>query len=291
MVFVDSLESVQTISKWPLWDEPCSPVHTPSFEIRDSGKGLGMFAQRQIERGELIMRERPVYVTHPTVQINPDQKHRFYEAALAGLSRTTQTSILSLHNAHPESDDVSPIRGRILTNALPATLPNTTTRFPALFSHLCRANHACTPNAQFSFCADIFVGRLCALRTIGAGEEVTIGYTELAAPREARQADLKARYGFACTCATCMLPESQAALSDVKRGGITRYFADMKGERFPPGASLGCVKQLITWAEEEGLIEAASALGISALRLVQRDQNHWEVLKFTVDTMNYWQSH
>jgi hypothetical protein len=236
------------------------------------------------------MRERPVYVSysHSSLSVSADQKHAFYNAALAGLSPAAQASIVSLRNAQPETPNVGRVRGIILTNALAAKVPHTREPFIALFPHLCRANHACTPNAHYSFCGESFAGRLFAVRGIAAGEEITIGYTDLTAPGAVRRENLSKKYGFVCQCKTCCLPPVLAVASDTRREAIGAYFASMKkGERFPKSASLVRVKELIRWAEEEGLVEGASILGISALRLAQRDKDHSEVLRFTVDTMNY----
>ncbi|KAJ6520730.1 hypothetical protein B0H19DRAFT_845144, partial [Mycena capillaripes] len=115
------------------------------------------------------------------------------------LSVSSQAALASLHNAQPAAAH-GPIHGRVLTNALPAALPHAPgTRFAALFPTLCRANHACVPNAYYAHLR----GRLFALRAIAQGEEITIGYTDLLAPRETRRARLQAGYGFNCECATC----------------------------------------------------------------------------------------
>ncbi|KAJ6631446.1 hypothetical protein B0H10DRAFT_1658749, partial [Mycena sp. CBHHK59/15] len=68
------------------------------------------------------------------------------------------------------------------------------------FPRLSRANHDCAPNAHYFFCRESFTGRFHALRRIGAGEEITVAYTDLAAPRAQRQADLLAKYRFVCSC-------------------------------------------------------------------------------------------
>ncbi|KAJ6590039.1 hypothetical protein DFH09DRAFT_1359061 [Mycena vulgaris] len=290
IVFIDSLEGVQSIAQWRLWDEACpAPPPNPPFVIQDCGeKGIGMFARRAIARGELIMLERPVFVSHPTLHVHTDQKLAFYEAALAGLAPATQLAIAALHNAQPASPDVGPIRGVLLTNALAATLPHAAVRYPALFPYLCRANHACAPNAHFSFCTATFAGRLHAVRAVAVGEELVIGYTDLMAPRDRRRAELRARYGFACACAVCALPAERAAASDARREGIAEYLARMKeGGKTPPGASLAHVQELIRWAEVEGLVEGASILAVSALRLARRDGDRAAELRLTVDAMNY----
>ncbi|KAJ6513103.1 hypothetical protein C8R45DRAFT_756084, partial [Mycena sanguinolenta] len=258
MVFIDSLDSVQTISSWQGLKEPCLPPSDPPFVIRSSGaKGLGMFATRPIMRGSLIMRERPVYASHPTLSVSSDQKHSFYTSALAGLGPATQAAIVSLRNAQPVTPDVGHIRGILVTNALAAKVPHAPDAppFAALFEHLCRANHDCAPNAHYGFCTESFSGMLFAVRTIAEGEEITIGYTDLTAKRAVRRGYLEAKFRFACECATCGLPPALLIESDARREAIGEYFATMKkGERFPEGASLDHVKKLINWAKEEGLV-------------------------------------
>ncbi|KAF7374782.1 SET domain-containing protein [Mycena sanguinolenta] len=291
MVFIDSLDSVQAISTWQVLKEPCRPPPDLPFVIRSSGaKGLGMFATRPIARGALIMRERPVYASHPTLSVGSDQKHSFYTSALAGLAPATQAVIASLRNAQPVTSDVGHIRGILITNALGAKIPQMPDAppFAVLFEHLCRANHDCAPNAHYGFCSESFSGRLFAVRSIAEGEEITIGYTDLTTKRAARREHLEAKFWFVCECATCSLPPAHLVESDARREAIGKYFALMKkGERYPQGASLDQVKELIIWAEEEGLVEAASILCISALRLAQRDDNYSEELKLMVSAMNY----
>ncbi|KAJ7188881.1 hypothetical protein C8R46DRAFT_980239 [Mycena filopes] len=301
MVFIDSLESVQAVSAWPLWNEPApSPTadSDPPFVIRaaDGDKGLGMFATRPIPRGARIVAERPTLVSHPRLSVHPDQTHAFYESALAGLGPSAQAALAALRNAHAETPASGRVRGILLTNALGAQLPlphdATQTRYSALFAQLCRANHACAPNAHYVFAETTFMGRLTALRAIDAGEEVTIGYTDLAAPRAERRRRLAEKYRFECGCAVCGLAPARAIVSDTRRAAIGAYFVQMReakesGERAPVGAPLGRVKQLIGAAEQEGLVEAACMLAISAMRLAQREGDQSEQLRLTIQAMNY----
>ncbi|KAF8206279.1 hypothetical protein K438DRAFT_1816936 [Mycena galopus ATCC 62051] len=236
------------------------------------------------------MRERPVYVSHPSLSISVDQKHLFYTSVIAGLSPAAQAAITSLRNVHPETPDVGYIRGIILTNALSTKVPHAPDGplFTGLFEHLCRANHDCTPNAHYGFCTQTFSGRLFAVRSIAEGEEITIGYTDLMANGAARRKDLKAKFWFVCGCKTCCLPPAQAAESDARRDAIGEYFAKMKDkDRLPEVGSLERVKELLAWAEEDGLVEAASILGISAMRLARRTKNYLEELKLMIVSLNY----
>jgi len=62
-------------------------------------------------------------------------------------------------------------------------------------------NHACRPNSVVSFLDSSLVVRTIA--PIKAGEEVTIAYVELYAPRDVRRQQLQAKKGFHCECRRC----------------------------------------------------------------------------------------
>ncbi|KAJ6456337.1 SET domain-containing protein [Mycena vitilis] len=291
MVFIDSFEGVQSLAKWGVLKTSCTYVRHSPFTIEDSGeeKGMGMFATRPIARGDLIMRERPFYVSHPALTVNEDQRHIFHASALAGLSPTAQAALAALRNAHPVSTDMPPARGRLLTNALPAEVPHAPgSRHAALYPVLCRANHACTPNARYGFDADACAGRLVALHDIAPGEEITIGYTEVAAPRDTRRAALREKYRFECECATCELPKGSAKESDARRAAIRKYMTGMlEGERFLDRVDIAHAKELIAWAEEEGLVEAVTVLAISAMRVARRKKDFLEEFRQVVNVAYY----
>lgn len=85
-----------------------------NFEIRPSeGKGLGMFATRDLVKGEMVVEERPVLVCD--VGFTPDH---MVEAVLqhgcSYLSLELQKEILALTSHDPKE---SPLWGRLRTNA------------------------------------------------------------------------------------------------------------------------------------------------------------------------------
>ncbi|KAJ7072796.1 hypothetical protein C8F01DRAFT_933741, partial [Mycena amicta] len=260
MVFIDSLENTLLFDKWITQLQVggnLPAVEDSAFVIRDCGpKGLGVLARRAIGRGELIMLERPVYVSRPGVSLMADHQTAFYESTLAGLAPDAQASILSMRNARPT--EFGPILGRIHTNALAAKMPapfDAKARYVALFRRICRLNHDCTPNTHYAFCSETFTGQLFAIRAIAPGEELTLGYIDLAAQKETRQLLLASKYRFDCMCNACELPEDQALVSDIRRQAIADYFARLAGGiRVPEGASLAEVKELIRYAENEGLV-------------------------------------
>ena len=62
-------------------------------------------------------------------------------------------------------------------------------------------NHSCRPNCVVSFDGPVLVVR--AIQPVKAGEELTIAYVELYAPREVRRQELREKKGFYCTCWRC----------------------------------------------------------------------------------------
>lgn len=73
-----------------------------------------------------------------------------------------------------------------------------------LFARGSRFNHSCAPSAAASFAGRTM--RLHALRALCPGEEVSIAYVELYAPRAERRAAVASRKGFECECARCVSP-------------------------------------------------------------------------------------
>ncbi|KAF2808812.1 SET domain-containing protein [Mytilinidion resinicola] len=91
-----------------------------------------------------------------------------------------------------------------------------------LFLTTARLNHSCTPNARVSFCESRGKMTAYALSDIKAGEELTISYLEdektadlenttTFMKRAERQAQLKQKWGFECTCSVCSDPELSKA--------------------------------------------------------------------------------
>ncbi|KAJ7647807.1 hypothetical protein FB45DRAFT_1102051 [Roridomyces roridus] len=283
MAIVHSLDSVQTISKLPLWNDPwpSSPNDLP-FEIKRCEKGMGMFARRAILQAEVIMRERAVYVVPHRLGGTPEQIEAFYDESLAGLSPSARASILSLHNCHPETTGGSHVRGLVQTNAFPISLSHTTGKLCGLFPILCRANHDCTPNAIYSSLTDSFTAVFRAVRAIAAGEEITVAYTSLTAPRVQRQRLLSEQYRFTCSCRTCSLPAVRAGPSDARRQAIGEFLATI-----PEGTSLARIKLLLSWAEEEGLVDAAWELCEPGLKIARKEGSHTEAIRFGFSWVKY----
>ncbi len=107
------------------------PRHPDLYEIRSTpDMGLGIFAKRNIKRGELIFSERPLLVSTPAMatseipqNFTPKQHRqiimadfeRTLEAALGRMTNDDQASYRTLPNSH-QDDGSGPLYGIMRTN-------------------------------------------------------------------------------------------------------------------------------------------------------------------------------
>ncbi|KAL1717201.1 hypothetical protein EV715DRAFT_264817 [Schizophyllum commune] len=220
---------------------------TPAYRIAPAeGKGLGMFAARDLQTGDLILAERPLIMAPVRLPPSPEDfpdgmppsvtKRELSQAQFKSLERYLKTLLermpperssayRALKNIH-EGDGSGPLVGRFRTNGLAVSekyayrgMPN----FPGdLFSvvmdEISRVNHrlpidlfsSCRPNAHWHFDTDLFAMFLRPVRPIKAGEEIYISYAGLGTLYEERKSVL-ASYGFECTCKSCLDPVASDA--------------------------------------------------------------------------------
>jgi hypothetical protein len=185
------------------------------FEIRSSpGKGLGVFATKNIPRDAVIMRD-PVVFQYQKGENLMEQYHRF-----TMLPKTTRRNILNLTapyvNPCGSLLTLSKYRSRMPKKSLfkMVHLQNITasnvlpTYYDAklcggLFLNACRINHSCIPNADHASKDDYGYMVMRANRDIDAGEEITYSYTMHCAFRVVRQHLLSERWDFTCQCPAC----------------------------------------------------------------------------------------
>lgn len=259
IVFIDYLDSIQKIAQWNVWETPLPSSTEPlPFRIADCpGKGMGMFAQRPIKAGELILSERPIVVTYHGLTALDDQTLAngvFHRAALSGLSREARAAIMSLKNSMGAEIDEVP--GILRTNYLQVDLvdePDEPDAYIGCFPTLSRANHDCSPTANYFFSFRTFSGQFWATRNIAKDQEITIMYTHLMCPRSERQAMLLDKFKFTCTCSICSLPPAKATASDTRRQALARLDAYLDSLTLPPSMSLKCIEEGLGWASDEGM--------------------------------------
>ncbi|KAI0035261.1 hypothetical protein K488DRAFT_83223 [Vararia minispora EC-137] len=199
------------------------------FELREvAGAGLGLFATVDIALGELILCERPLlfspswsaFVTFPPeyplekiARVTRHEWEKYLAKVLSHIPETRRAKYLALTNSHLH-DGSGPLFGIKRTNCWSSGLEETIhpregvseqAPYVMVGDLSSRVNHSCCPNSRVLIHEPSFSLGLRALRTIRAGEEITVSYCDILAPCETRQRAL-ARYGFRCTCAACSDP-------------------------------------------------------------------------------------
>lgn len=72
----------------------------------------------------------------------------------------------------------------------------------AVFPHAARFNHACNPNACFTWNAGIGKETIHIMNDTKAGDEITLSYCDMLHDKTLRSWELK-HYGFSCDCPAC----------------------------------------------------------------------------------------
>ncbi|KAI0426058.1 hypothetical protein F5Y09DRAFT_320136 [Xylaria sp. FL1042] len=192
-------------------DGPDYPIDDRMFEALEiPGKGKGLVARCNIRSGTRILCEKPLFILR-NEPLGP--LHRSVASKLNSLSREEQRLFLSLHNNFPGQYAFA---GIIKTNALPCG-PGASTG--GIYLEISRINHSCLPNCSQSWNDEIKCETIHAVKTILAGEELTIHY-DRGGPALTRQVYLQSNFGFNCKCELCTLPHDELQASDSRRRRI-----------------------------------------------------------------------
>ncbi|PBK68512.1 SET domain-containing protein [Armillaria solidipes] len=215
------IDSAITTPKLALEHEPLSPESqtAPSEQmhfVKDAGgKGLGAFAARDIQRGDLILVEKPL-LPFPDSDPSPME----FRLVVDKLSPKDFLTFLSLKNAHSHYEDT--ISGIYNTNAFCDG---------GIVIEASRFNHSCLPNARYSYHGATNRERIFALADIRKGEEIFVMYIAgrdmYGSTRNQRQIELLAKYNFLCSCGACGLDRQQSLESDRRRLEIKSIWDQM----------------------------------------------------------------
>lgn len=198
------------------------------FELRPSpGKGLGAFATRKIQTGDLILKERPLlvirkpheYITEADARsgfqkLPPREKHQFLSLLDNGARAFTSMKKALSENSFPVSTN-PPAWGLLIV--------------------LSRFNHSCIPNCKVpELSAEQNQLQIYATRVIMPGEELTICYNpdfELRTTLDRHQ-----QLRFKCDCKACQIGAPFQRVSDMRRALLRglhyiTHGKDMDGQR------------------------------------------------------------
>ncbi|KAF9517805.1 hypothetical protein BS47DRAFT_1359331 [Hydnum rufescens UP504] len=192
-----------------------------------SGKGMGVFALKSFEVGELVLTEAPL-VIYPRDPGDLDSDAMF-DHLFASMNAADQKVVMAMANC--KGSDMSPFEGILKTNVLGISLPGGREGVPdgyaGLFPVMGRINHSCCPSVVLRFDWETFALEIRAVRPIASGSEITGSYVQDYGSRAIRQARLQASHNFVCMCTeACGLPPDRSLLSDVRRTRLATWTQD-----------------------------------------------------------------
>jgi len=215
-------------------------------------KGQGVIAALTIPKGTRILSEKPIFTVSGRGN-NLDLTNQRIANELKQVSKDNQRAFLSLYNNFRGS--LAPFLGIVKTNALPLG-PGAIES--GLFLHASRINHACLPNSQHTWNANIGEETIHAVREIVQGEEITISYSDTG-PSKSRREHLQHNFGFDCTCSLCGLPAAERVVSDSRLEEVQNLddiIGDGEHLKLHPQQHLQQVHTLIRLLEAEQILDA-----------------------------------
>lgn len=197
----------------------CSTVAVVEKESR----GRSVVARERLQKGTAVLCDSPLLCAASST----------CEAEL--VDAVNQNTVLGRVLIDTPSDvhgmDTSKALRQLYANAFFHTDSRNNAEYICLYEHLSLFNHSCAPNAKvhtrFSGGSTLSGGGgddgLCCestvvtLRDVEAGEEITICYRWLLAPRSVRREYFRRHYGFCCDCARCVEPLGEDVANDEDR--------------------------------------------------------------------------
>ncbi|KAI0314012.1 hypothetical protein OF83DRAFT_1064497 [Amylostereum chailletii] len=230
----------------------------PPFLVRDlPGRGKGVIATRDITRGELLIRESPLFRVPSSINTSPIDLLHSLLAPLSHAQREAFYNLSFVNMPHHLATDTEAYRAHLplaifQTNAVAAGSDAI-----GIFPRMARLNHGCSHafNSVYSWRDDEEVLVVHALKNISAGEELLTVYFSTMCPRIERQRQLALDYAFECTCASCSLPPAQSALSDARlsqMAALYRQFSSWKNGAVTSNEAVEIARKIWRLGEEEG---------------------------------------
>ncbi|KAL1742528.1 hypothetical protein HDZ31DRAFT_84068 [Schizophyllum fasciatum] len=220
------------------------------FEIKDDRHGgKGAFARKQIERGTMILAEKPLLPPPASYKENGPLSPAVLLALVERLPPADVARLVSLRNSRA-GDPTFPAHcfaGIWSTNAFSGG---------GICAVAARFNHSCVPNARYSWHAESRRQRIFALRTIAPCEEICVSYlmnrNVYGSSCATRRAWLEADYRFVCACAVCGGGAEAVAASDRRRGMLARIWRALPTMQDDPRLAVREVASAIRTMREEG---------------------------------------
>ncbi|KAF9538637.1 SET domain-containing protein, partial [Agrocybe pediades] len=255
------------------------PVPKPSdptcYAVRSTpDMGLGCFATRAIEAGEIVFAERPLLVVPAACRLGNSSQiiarygihqgnlvvlaewEKVLEVAVARMTEENRKAFMALANNHTE-DGSGPILGIARTNGYttdkifdgPVRLANNANMYSLILKIGSRVNHSCRPNVAYDFDLVSFSFSFKALKDIAAGEQLFYSYCDVNVSASVRRSQL-APYGVVCKCLSCI---NATPVSDKIRMEFENRIGNTAKWMMDPGANIHHALKLRQDLIDEGL--------------------------------------
>jgi len=230
-----------------------------AYKIQNStDKDKGLFANRPIRRGELIISEKPLFTLNKYGYVSVQNTINELEKKVEKLSKSDQDSFNSLHNSWPMIPSKS--LATFKTNALPLGHDSP---IGAIFPTISRINHSCLPNVNHYWNETKKVETIYALKDISINEEILTSYIEIYNDKKTRQDLLQEGFNFVCKCELCSIQDIKVQkCSDIRRN-LLRTLDEEIPElgAYNPAKALEKIYLMEKLIKEEGIEYDANRMG------------------------------
>ena len=194
---------------WSRHKTSCPPV---AVRAAGEGRGLGVFATRTVAPGTLLWAEEPLITYRKDPKESVDTFLTSLYTTFCQQSEERRQQLLELYDPGEEA-------GKAGEQWRVARISNANEvggggGVSSVYVRYSRLNHACCRNAVGQV-GEAGRHQVRAVARVAKGEEVTVNYLEgrLGTTAE-RQAMFRRKWGFACACRACTLPEEESAARD-----------------------------------------------------------------------------
>ena len=196
-------------------DDYKSKLQVVLFEKR----GLGVIATIGIKVGDVVIKEHPLLVFPRLNGINSSILPSFEL-----LSTADQVSYIGLSHSNHYRTPSKTVEGIKLNNCITLSSDGYMDTQAAIFLFIHRLNHACIPNASFSYNQEEKVGYITALEDIAPGTEICLSYFKGDFLSSHERHDYLSTYNIhPCLCSLCTRSRSEIDLSNQRRLRIQAY--------------------------------------------------------------------
>ncbi|KAH8104497.1 hypothetical protein BXZ70DRAFT_590873 [Cristinia sonorae] len=212
--------------------------------------------RRAVQRGELILREKPLFLVPNKVHTSPGA---LLLSKLSTLSPRQRQQYYNLSYVHMPTnlEEGSPEYNEALALAIFQTNSIAADSNSGIFPRTARLNHGCSKafNTIYTWRENEGALVLHALRQVKKGEELLTVYFDTKKPRDERRHYLKTMYGFECDCSVCSLPDELSRASDdrlVRISQLKSQFGTWANGEITGQTAVSLAREIWRLLDEEG---------------------------------------